>query len=183
MVPEPTTSSCMAERMHVPTVRTERLVLREWRAGDFAGYREMTGDPEVARFVGGVVPDGVAWRQMAMHAGHWALRGYGNWAVTTAGGEFVGRVGFWRPHGWPGLELGWALRRSAWGRGYATEAGEAALAWGWDHLDADEVVSLIHPDNGASQRLARRLGFAADGPAEIDGVTVIVHRIARGSRG
>src|SRR4051812_47941401 len=100
--------------MEPPSVSTKRLVLRQWRPEDFEGYREMAADPEVARFIGGVLRDDQSWRQMAMHAGHWALRGYGNWAVTTRDGEFIGRVGFWNPHGWPGLELGWALRRSAW---------------------------------------------------------------------
>src|SRR4051812_44325249 len=116
---------------------------------------------------------------MAMHAGHWTLRGYGNWAVTTSVGDFVGRVGFWHPYGWPGVELAWALRRSAWGHGYATEAAEAALDWCWQVIDAEAVLSLIHPDNEASLRLARRLGFAVERTSEVNGEPVVVHRLER----
>ena len=161
---------------------TERLVLRQWRGEHFEDYRAVAEDPEVARFVGGVVSGGQAWRQMAMHAGHWALRGYGNWAVTTSAGDFIGRVGFWHPHGWPGMELGWALRRSAWGHGYATEAAGAALGWCWQHLDPESVLSLIHPDNAASLRVARRLGFAVDRVSNVNGEPVVVHRLERPSR-
>src|SRR5205085_3598209 len=60
-----------------PRLETARVVLREWREDDFSAYAEMAADPEVARFVGGVLDAPDAWRQMALWAGHWALRGYG----------------------------------------------------------------------------------------------------------
>ena len=64
-----------------------------------------------------------AWRQIAMIIGHWQLRGYGLWAVEErATGALVGRIGLFKPEGWPGFELGWMLRRDAWGQGYATRA-------------------------------------------------------------
>ena len=71
-----------------------------------------------------------AWRNMAMVLGHWQLRGFGLWAVEEQErGVLAGRVGCWQPEGWPGLEIGWTLRRSFWGMGYATEAARAALEW------------------------------------------------------
>ena len=68
---------------------------------------------------------------MALRAGHWALRGFGIWAVVEReSGELVGRVGLQEPEGWPGVELAWLVTRSRWGRGYAPEAGRAPLGLG-----------------------------------------------------
>ena len=98
---------------------------------------------------------------MAMHAGHWTLRGYGDWVVEQASdGEVLGRVGLWNPEGWPGLEIGWKLARHPWGHGYATEAGAAAMNWAWATLDARRLISIIHRDNAASMRVAERLGLS-----------------------
>lgn len=67
---------------------------------------------------------------MALHCGHWALRGYGQWVVERkADATLLGRCGLWNPEGWPGLELGWKVARGAWGDGYATEAARAAMHW------------------------------------------------------
>jgi RimJ/RimL family protein N-acetyltransferase len=80
--------------------------------------------------------------------------------VDRASGEWLGQVGPWQPEGWPGTEVGWALHRRAWGRGYATEAATAAIDWAFDALGWTEVIHCIDPANAASQRLAARLGSA-----------------------
>jgi hypothetical protein len=91
--------------------------------------------------------------------GHWQLRGYGMWAlIEQATGRLIGRAGLYNPEGWPGLEAGWLLARDRWGRGFATEAGRAVLTYAFTHLSADHVISLIHPANTASIRVAERLG-------------------------
>jgi RimJ/RimL family protein N-acetyltransferase len=90
----------------------------------------MCADPEVMRYVGDrrVLNREDAWRQLAMLAGHWQLRGYGMWAVEErATGTFLGRVGLHYPEGWPDREIAWALARPHWGNGYAFEAASAAL--------------------------------------------------------
>ncbi len=116
--------------MEVPRLETERLLLREWRDGDLDVYAELCADPEVMRFLGGPVERAQAWRTMALMAGHWSLRGYGNWVLERrADARLIGRAGLWAPDGWPGTEVGWTLARDAWGAGYATEAGRAAMAW------------------------------------------------------
>lgn len=159
---------------HIPELRTNRLLLRGFCGKDFADYQRMTADSEVMAHLGGVLAPPLSWRQMAMHAGHWALRGYGNWAIERlADGVVIGRAGLWNPEGWPGIELGWALRRDAWGHGYATEAAAAALRWGFDDLAIDTILSLIDPSNAASARVAERLDFGFDrrisvGTQEID---------------
>lgn len=100
-----------------------------------------------------------AWRAFAGQAGHWSLRGYGMFTVVerrTA--EFVGIVGPWQPEGWPDFEIGWTLRSSKWGRGYATEAARTCLRYAFTQLARPHVISLISPDNTPSIRVAERLG-------------------------
>ena len=99
---------------------------------------------------------------MAQWRGQWELRGSGQWAVTERStGAFVGRAGLHRPEvaDWPGLEVGWALRPSYWGKGYATEAGRRSIAYAFEAMGADEVFSVILPSNERSQAVARRLGL------------------------
>jgi RimJ/RimL family protein N-acetyltransferase len=122
----------------------------------------------------------MAWRNLAMMVGHWSLRGYGLWAVEErASGALVGRVGFWNPDGWPGFELGWMLRRSFWGNGYATEPARAALRFAFTQLHQPQVISLIHPDNAASIRVAERLGERRLDTTDAMGKPAVVYRLTR----
>jgi RimJ/RimL family protein N-acetyltransferase len=162
----------------VPTLTTERLTMRGWRSDDLEPYAEIAADTEVMRFVGGALEPPEVWRQLAMLAGHWVLRGYGLWAVEHEG-ELVGRIGLWRPEGWPGLELGWLLARPAWGQGYATEAARAAMEWAWSELDDDQLISIIAHENVASLRVAQRLGMRPLREASLSGNRVTIHGIDR----
>ena len=144
----------------IPRLETERLVLRGFEEGDLDAYAAMTGDPEVMRYMGrGPFDRADAWREIALYVGHFELRGYTHWALELREtGELVGRCGPWRPEGWPALEVGWLLAREHWGRGYATEAGRAAIDYAWSELGADRVISLVLPGNERSAKVARRLG-------------------------
>jgi RimJ/RimL family protein N-acetyltransferase len=145
-----------------PTVKTSRLLLRGWSRRDLKAHAEMSADPVAMRYIGDgkVLDQGQSWREIAMHVGHWVLRGYGQWALERReDGVWLGQAGLWNPPGWPGLEVGWKLARHAWGEGYATEAGQAAIEWAWCNLDAPELISVIQPDNAASIRVAERLGM------------------------
>src|SRR5262245_6271405 len=164
------------------TLETDRLTLRMLREADFDAYAEMCADPEVMRYIGDGQPLArpMAWRNLAMMVGHWSLRGYGLWAAEErASGVFVGRIGFWNPDGWPGFELGWTLRRSFWGRGYATEGARVALEYAFTRLQQAQVISLIRPENAPSIRVAQRLGERLVGPTELMGKTALVYRITR----
>ncbi len=164
----------------VPRLETPRLLLREWRATDTDAYWEMASDPEVTRYLGGTMDRYESWRSMALHAGHWTLRGYGKWAVERiSDGEFLGRVGLWNPEGWPGLEVGWALARRAWGNGYATEAAAVAIRWAWVVLGAPRLISIIHPENEQSIRVAQRLGMGWLRSDEVRGQTVSIFGLER----
>lgn len=96
---------------------------------------------------------------MAFLLGHWQLGGAGMWAVEhRETREFLGVVGFAAPADWPGFELAWTLVRRWWGNGYATESARAALAYAFNTLEKNHVISLIHPENRASIRVAERIG-------------------------
>jgi len=164
------------------TLTTDRLALRMLRESDLDAYAEMCADPEVMRYIGDGQPLArpLAWRNLAMMVGHWALRGYGLWAVEErSSGVLVGRIGFWYPEGWPGFELGWMLRRAFWGRGYATEAARAALPIAFTQMKQPHVISLIHPENAASIRVAERLGERLHDTTEVMGRPALVYRTTR----
>jgi RimJ/RimL family protein N-acetyltransferase len=140
-------------------IETERLTLRLPEAGDVQPMYEIHQDPEVMRFVGRPGGLTVAWRNVAMMIGHWQMLGYGMWIVVDRGnGQVIGRAGLWNEAGGPGLELGWLIRRSSWGKGFATEASRAPLDWMWRHVGADHVISVIHAQNLPSIRIAEKLG-------------------------
>ncbi len=145
-----------------PTLETPRLILRGWRQEDLAPYAAMLADPETARFItrkGLPYSQGQTWGEMAFLVGHWQLLGYGMFVVEErASGAFLGRVGPLQPPGYPGFEIAWGLAPAARGKGYAQEAARAAIDWSFAHFPLDRIVSLIHPRNLASQRVAERLG-------------------------
>jgi RimJ/RimL family protein N-acetyltransferase len=151
------------------------------QAEDFEQYAAMHMDPEVTRFTARAHLDRMdCWRHLAMIAGHWHLCGFGMWGVfEKATGELVGRVGFFQPDAWPGFELGWTLGRMAWGKGYATEAAQRCLAYAFEDMDRDHVISLIDPANVASIRVAERLGETVEGETEVMGHRVLIYGISR----
>ena len=160
------------------TLETERLRLRILEERDLDPLATMYADPETMRYLGEgkVISRAETWRAISGGLGHWLLRGYGMWAVETReDSEFVGRVGFIDPEGWPGFELGYMIGRPYWGRGYAIESARAAYAYAKDVLHRDRVISLIRPGNAPSVRVAEKLGFVRDGMVELLGQPAMVY--------
>ncbi len=166
------------------SLETERLRLRMWREEqDFDRYAQICADPEVMRYLtpqGKTLTRAEAWRQMAFLVGHWQLRGYGHWVVEEkASGNLVGRIGFLNPEGWPGFEIGWTLARESWGKGYATEGARRALRYAFTEMGREHVISLIHPENRNSIRVAERLGEKLEGETDVVGIRVLIYGISR----
>jgi RimJ/RimL family protein N-acetyltransferase len=169
--------------MNIATIETPRLLLRAPASDDAAPLMAIHQDPDVIRYVlignpaAGIT---AAWRSVAIMVGHWHLRGYGQWTVIEkADRQVVGRVGLWNPDGWPGVELGWVIRRERWGHGLATEAASAALDWTWDHVDTDHIIILIQPDNARSIRVAEKLGQRLERTELVSGAELKVYGIHR----
>jgi len=113
---------------------------------------------------------------MAMFIGHWALRGYGLWAVEErATRRFIGRIGCLEPEGFPVFEIAYTLTASAWGRGYAREGAAAALRYAREVLGRRDIASIIRPANTASIRVAQSLGAVAGETVEFFGAPSIVY--------
>lgn len=162
-----------------PQLTTERLLLRGFRQDDFEPYAEMMADPAVSRHLmdGRPLSRDEAWRQLAMFAGHWVLRGYGLWAVEDrASGVFLGRIGCVNFEGFPAFEIAYTLGPWAWGKGYAREGAAAALQYARDILRRDEITSIIRPANTASIRVAVSLGGVACESVDFFGAPSVVYR-------
>jgi ribosomal-protein-alanine N-acetyltransferase len=143
-------------------LETDRLVVRTWQAPDRAALEAITGDPEVMRYVHGGQPfssdetDEFFARQARLVAQCDFCMGA---VVERASGRLVGIAGA-QPLGMtPDLEIGWIFARDSWGRGYATEAGGAAMRYVLETLGRPRVVAIIHPDNEPSKRVSARLGM------------------------
>jgi RimJ/RimL family protein N-acetyltransferase len=151
----------------VPVIETDRLRLRAHRQDDFAACAAMWAVPEVVRYIGGkpfTVEE--VWARVLRYAGHWQWRGCGFWArEEKSTGVFAGDLGFaeFKRDIDPSIqgipEIGWVLAPHAQGKGYATEAVRAIVAWGDHHFDQPRTVCLIHPENQPSLRVAEKCGY------------------------
>jgi len=151
-----------------PVLETPRLRLRPAALPDFEPWAAFMADEGASRFIGGPLPRTTAWRGFMAMAGSWSLLGFGMFSVIEkATGRWIGRVGPLQPEGWPGPEVGWALVREAWGRGFAQEAAAATMSWSFSALGWAEVIHLIDPTNEPSRRLAGRLGSAPRGTVRL----------------
>lgn len=143
---------------HIPTYETDRLILRPFAQQDFEPMAQFFADP-VSSFYGGPCGREDAWRKFAVYAGHWALRGFGPWALEEkSSGAFVGLSGLWYPEGWFAPEITWALVPGHHGKGYATEAARRALRAAYEDFLWTTAVSVVAEKNTASKAVAQRLG-------------------------
>ena len=153
----------------VPEIETARLRLRPLRSGDLDRWAEVCADPEVVRFLGGTAFSREdTWRRLLATAGSWAMLGYGYWGVEPReGGAMIGHAGFsdFKRGMTPSIEgqpeMGWVFARAAHGRGYASEAVAAALAWADRELKGREIAAIVSHGNAASIRVAEKAGFSS----------------------
>lgn len=156
----------------VPYLHTERLVLREYRREDFDVFAAHLADPVSSAHL--VQADRhAAWRIFCSQAGLWLIHGAGWWAVEDkASGRLVGNVGAFFREESTVMELGWNTYRAFWGQGYANEAAGAALNHALQIRREPKVRALIASANGASLRVAERLGMNYEMDTEVYGKTV-----------
>ncbi|MGL4243728.1 MAG: GNAT family N-acetyltransferase [Beijerinckiaceae bacterium] len=145
---------------------TNRLRLRGPRIGDFGAMAAMWGDSEVVRFISGVPStQSESWSRLLRYIGHWHAMGFGYWIVEDRmTGAVLGEVGLadHKRDMLPPLdapEIGWVIARAAWGKGIATEAATAAVAWADGHIPGDRTVCIFDPEHAASRRVASKLGY------------------------
>lgn len=163
-------------------LRTSRLLLRPWRDRDLAPFAAMNADPEVRRWFPGLLDRAASDAAAARMQAHIDRHGFGFWALEAPGeAGFVGMAGlmhvtFEAPFA-PAVEAGWRLARGYWGRGYATEAAQASLDYGFggagDHetargLGLHEIVAFAVPGNTPSRRVMERLGMTHDPASDFD---------------
>ncbi len=153
-------------------IATERLTLRQWRDDDLEPFAALNADPAVMEFFPAPLTreqsDSLAQRERTAIE----ERGWGLWAVENADRGFMGFVGLAVPsfeaHFTPAVEIGWRLAREQWGKGYATEAARAALAFGFEELALDEIVSFTVPANRKSWLVMERLGMTRSPEDDFD---------------
>lgn len=153
--------------LDIPILETPRLVLRGHRLDDYPAMLAIWSDPVVqAHFHGRALGREDIWTRLMRHFGMWGMLGYGVWAVEEkATGEYVGAAGLSEVKrdldpaldGVP--ETGWTLAPRIHGRGYATEAMRAALAWADAELGAPRTFCIMTPENTASRRVAEKCGY------------------------
>ncbi len=157
----------MTEARAHPTLTTERLLLRPWRDADRAPFAALNADPRVMEHFPSCLTAAESDALMDKIIAHFERRGFGLWAVQVrAGPAFIGFVGLSTPTFeaafTPCVEVGWRLRVEHQGRGYATEAGAAAIKFGFDVIGLSEIVSFTSVNNAPSRRVMEKLGMRRD---------------------
>lgn len=143
---------------------TKRLRLREWRDDDLAPFAAMNADPEVIQFLPWALSRSESDALVGRIRAHFQDHDFGLWATEeVASGAFTGFVGLSIPRFeapfMPCVEIGWRLARPFWGMGYATEAASAAMRFGFEQAELEEIVSFTVPMNQRSRSVMTKLGM------------------------
>jgi RimJ/RimL family protein N-acetyltransferase len=172
----------LTEFTSAPLLETDRLRLRARKLDDFPFFRDIWRDPDVTRFIGsGPRPEEETWTKFLRIVGLWQLLGFGYWVIEEkASGALIGEAGLaeFRRDMIPSIagvpELGYAFAASAHGKGYATEACRAIVAWGDEHMPGQRMCCIIDETNVASLRVAEKCGFKRAETANFHGEEVLL---------
>ncbi|MEV4343137.1 GNAT family N-acetyltransferase [Actinoplanes sp. NPDC049596] len=149
-------------------LRTDRLLLRQWRDDDLDAWASINADPAVREFFPTVLTREESLASLSHFRDELGQRGWGWWAVEAPGEGLIGMAGLDpvdEEVPLQGIEAGWRLARKTWGRGYATEAARAVLTYGFTQLHLPEMLAIAAVGNVRSHAVMRRLGMTHD-PAE-----------------
>ena len=163
----------MHGQSHTPEIETERLLLRCWRDTDREPFAAMCADARVMEFFPSTQTREQADAVIDRMSSHIDRHGFGFWALEDrASGEFLGFTGLWNVSFTaaftPAVEIGWRLAHRSWGKGYASEAARASLAFGFGTLRLPEIISFAVLANQRSRRVMERIGMIADPSGDFD---------------
>ncbi|MFJ9825881.1 GNAT family N-acetyltransferase [Streptomyces sp. NPDC101160] len=166
----------LPEPPELPELRTDRLLLRRWRDSDLEPWAAMMADPEVREHLGELLTREQSDATVDLMRAQFDERGFGWWAVELREtGEFLGRAGLDQVGAsmpFTAVDVGWRLKRAAWGHGYATEAARACLTFAFETLRLPEVIAMTTVRNVRSQAVMRRLGMTRDPADDFDDPSV-----------
>ena len=162
-------------------IETARLILRPWRADDLEELEHLFADPVVRK--GRHLPPERVMAIAQSSLQQWQRNGFGPWAaLEKATGQWIGRVGLDELDDWPDahkIEVGWELHRACWGQGLATEAGLAALRFGFEEHQLERIISVTAPWNTAARRVMERIGLQEQGTRQWKGIEVVCYALDR----
>ncbi|MFK7941586.1 MAG: GNAT family N-acetyltransferase [Paracoccaceae bacterium] len=163
----------------IPTLQTERLILRPPSAADRDLYVRFFDCAEASALYGGPLKPHEAWRILAQDLGHWHLKGFGKWTLQRrADGALIGGCGLVHLEGWPSHELTWWLLPEHRGSGFATEASHEVIAYAYDTLHWSHVETHMRDENASAHAIAKRLRGVFDRRSTFpDGFTRDVFRL------
>lgn len=155
------------------TINTHRLILRQWQDSDLTPFATLNADPRVREFFPGLMSREESDHSVKLMSDHIARCGWGLWAASLIDtGEFIGFIGleevYFQAHFTPAVEIGWRLAFNHWGKGYATEGAKAVLAYGFENLNLEEVVSFTAVQNMRSRRIMEKIGMHHDSKDNFD---------------
>jgi RimJ/RimL family protein N-acetyltransferase len=163
-------------------LETERLILRPMEPGDAEELHAVHADPSTFEYIGSPPPASIEETEARIQRIRARLEDAvsGPWAVVEkASGRLIGDAGLQILEDGPEVELGYKLGPEYRGRGFATEAGRACLAYGFETLGLDQIVAVAWPENTASWRVMEKLGMTRVGPGHHYGHDTLLYRITR----
>src|SRR6185436_8426043 len=164
----------------MPSIDTDRLLLRMIRLDDLDHLAELLSDPNVMKYVGNGQPSDRAEAERALHSiiKHWEVHGFGRWAIVEKRtGEFIGFGGLRSLFGTP--EIVYHLATAKWGRGFASEAARAILRFGFEQRAFDRIVAIAKPQNTASIHVLEKLGMRFEKNTRYYEIDVVQYEISR----
>ncbi len=148
--------------MQIPSIATKRLLLRPWTPADGEAWFRILQQQDILRYFPNPKPPerSKADAYINHHLAHWNEHGYGHWAIVLPEeGSVLGWCGLEYLSELGEVEVAYLLSRKVWGRGYATEAAKAAVAFGLEKVNLGEIIGLVHPDNRASIGVLEKCGL------------------------
>jgi RimJ/RimL family protein N-acetyltransferase len=168
--------------MPTPRIETARLSLRPFTHADLDDLFAVFGDPEVMRYISGGKPRSREDTETGLlrTIEGWKTRGFGFWAVTHKGMErVIGYCGLVPLEDTSEIEVAYGFAKSEWGHGYASEAAQASLRFGFEELKLERIVAVVYQENISSKRVLEKLGMTYTKNGHYYGVELMYYEISR----